>query len=83
MNLELLGAIVVLTVLVVGYILVMLRPLKNKSDKYIWQPDLSHKVIVLDAPPISQSHGREQRILLIEKTPEERAEDRRAFLKEK
>jgi ABC-type cobalamin transport system permease subunit len=82
MNLELLGSIIVLALLAVGYFFVKLRSFKNKSDEFVWQPDLSHKVIVSEYEASRAMGGTQQTVILVEKTPEERELERKSYLKE-
>jgi hypothetical protein len=55
---------------------------KSEEEQFVWQPDLSHKVVVSEFEASRAMGGTQQHIILVEKTPEERDEERRQYLKE-
>jgi hypothetical protein len=82
MNLQLLGILTIVALLIGLNIYLRMGPRKRKGDNFNWQPDLSHKVMINELPPQSDFGVKQQRITLVEKSPEERAEERRSYLKE-
>ena len=53
------------------------RTSETRDGKFIWKPDLSHKVIFTQLPNLTTQY--EQTPILIEKTAEERAEERQEY----
>jgi len=51
---------------------------KTSDGKFIWQPDLSHKVIYTTLPNMPPPYGETIVPILVEKPPEERSTDIRA-----
>jgi hypothetical protein len=78
MNIDLTLIVLLIVVLVVINVVVQVRA-KRRGNGYGWQPDLSHKVLTTYSPGPTTP---EPTVNLVEKTPEERAEERRSYLKE-
>lgn len=88
MNYELIFVAIVIVLLFAAKTVFWMKLKRNDGDdgKFVWQPDLSHKVVVSEQS--AHDAGRtvaniQQTITLVEKSPEERAEDRRTYLKER
>jgi hypothetical protein len=52
------------------------------EEKFVWQPDLSHHVIITERPP-GTSKAKEQVIQLVEKSEEDRDEERIRYLRDR
>jgi hypothetical protein len=79
--------------IIIGSLILLLLVLKtlawNKlaskeqdEEKFVWQPDLSHHVVITEHSAPRHWGGNQQTIVLNKKSPEESAEDRRTYLKE-
>ncbi len=82
MNLQFLGSIFVLVFLCAAYFFVKIRPFKNKNKEFVWQPDLSHKVLITEYEASRATGGIQQTVILVEKTSEERTVERKSYQKE-
>ena len=61
---------------------ILLKFLIPKKPTYDWQPDLSHKIIRSETP-YRYGHRNDTTTILVEKSNEERDEERHSYLKEK
>ena len=82
MNIDLLVLMVLLIVVLIVINAVVKVRAQRWANGYEWQPDLSHKILTTYSPG-PRSTTPESTVILVEKTPEERAEERRSYLKER
>lgn len=84
MNWWIIGAIVFIAALytITTILWNKLQSPESEDGKFVWQPDLSHKVIVSEYEASRPMGGTQQTVILVEKTREERALERKSYLKE-
>ena len=84
MNIDILILVLMVLLMVVLAVVnvVVQERAQRRANGYEWQPDLSHKILTTYSPG-PRPTTPEPTIILVEKTPEERAEERRSYLKER
>ena len=83
MNLELIGFFAFIALIGAANLYLKWKASKTREDRFVWQPDLSHKVVVTEYETSRDKGGTQQTFTLVEKAPEERANYKRSYLKEK
>jgi hypothetical protein len=83
MNLQLLGILTFIVLLIALNVYFRMKQSNSKTDRFVWQPDLSHKVLIQESPPTTSRGAKQKTIILVEKSPEERAEEQRSYLRAK